>query len=106
MNAADLTAVIPGLSDSDAANLATAAAELVTVYLRGGTCPEAVTDHATIRAARFLHGTPGEAGGRVQVDGIERHGPGVGDVMHRSGAAQILARYRGVRVVTARADDD
>ena len=103
VTASDLQAVLPGVSESDAADLASAAAALVTTYLRGGTCPETVQDQATIRAARFLHGTPGEAGGRVQVDGIERHGPGVGDAMHRSGAGQLLARYRSVRVVTARA---
>ena len=106
ISGSDLVAVLPGVSESDAADLASAAAALVTTHLRGGACPEAVQDHAVIPVARFLHGTPGEAGGRVQVDGIESSAPGVGDAMHRSGAGQLLARYRGVRVKTARAGDD
>ena len=105
MTAADLTAVLPGLADAEATTLASSATSLVETYLRGGTCPVAVEDHAIVRLARFLHTTPGEAGGRQHVDGIETPVRGVGDPLHRSGAAQLLARYRGVRVVTARADD-
>ncbi len=104
--AADLVAVLPGISTADAGPLASAATELVTAFLRGGSPPSDVLDHAVIRCARYLHSTPGEAGGRQQVDGITTFAPGVGDVMHRSGAGQLLARWRGVRVVVARADDD
>lgn len=105
VTAADLQAVIPGLADDDATDLASAAASLAETYLRGGVCPESVQDHAILRVARFLRAVPGESGGILKLDGIERATSGVGDPLHKSGAGQLLARFRGVRVVTARADD-
>ncbi|MYK89156.1 MAG: hypothetical protein F4018_12930 [Acidobacteria bacterium] len=85
---------IPGISDDDADALILVAGAEIDAYLNGGTCPEAVEDHATRRLIRYLHATPGEAGGRVKVDGIDYRGPGVGDPLHRSGAQQLLARFR------------
>ena len=99
-------AVLPDLDAAEAVTLASASTSLVSTYLRGGTCPDNVTDRAIVRLARFLYCVPGEAGGMLKLDGIERATSGVGDPMHKSGAAQMLARYRGVRVVTARADTD
>lgn len=84
---------VPGISDQDADNLILVATAEVETYLNGGTCPVAVQDHATRRLVRFLFTTPGEAGGRKEVDGIS-YTPGVGDPMHRSGAQQLLARFR------------
>ena len=103
---ANLTAVLPDLSDDDATALAAASTDLVSTYLRGGTCPTEVADHATIRLARYLQCVEGESGGRLEQDGIQRPAAGVGNALHRSGAAQLLAYYRGVRVATARADAD
>ena len=84
---------VPGISDQDADDLILVATAEVQTYLNGGPCPTAVEDHATRRLIRFLYSTPGEAGGRKEVDGIS-YAPGVGDPMHRSGAQQLLARYR------------
>ena len=85
---------VVGISDQDADDLILVATAEVETYLNGGTCPEAVQEHATRRLIRFLFTTGGEAGGRVEVDGVKVFGPGVGDPMHRSGAQQLLARYR------------
>lgn len=85
---------VVGISDQDADDLILVATAEVETYLNGGTCPVVVQDHATRRLIRFLFTTGGEAGGRVEVDGIKVFGPGVGDAMHRSGAQQLLARFR------------
>ena len=106
VTAAQVQEVVPGISESDAAALIGVAEAEVTAYLNGAAnVPEAVTDHATMRLVRFLHATPGEAGGRVEVDGIDYRGPGVGDPMHRSGAQQLLARFRRRRVPVARGNE-
>ena len=85
---------VVGISDQDAADLILVATSEVETYLNGGACPVAVEEHAIRRLIRFLFTTGGEAGGRVEVDGVKVFGPGVGDPMHRSGAQQLLARYR------------
>lgn len=90
---AQVQAAVPGISDADADALIAVANAEVTAYLNGGTVDDAVSDHAVLRLVRFLHSTPGEAGGRKEVDGIA-FTPGVGDPMHRSGAQQLLARFR------------
>ena len=109
VTAAALVAVIPGLSESDATDLASAAADLVTTYLRGGACPESVRDHAVVRVARFMHGTPGEAGGRVEVDGVPAVRPRRGrrDAPERRGPAtgQVSGRARGNRAGRTMDDD-
>ena len=84
---------VVGISDQDADDLILVATSEVETYLNGGTCPEAVAEHAIRRLIRFLYSTGGEAGGRKEVDGIA-YTPGVGDPLHRSGAQQLLARYR------------
>ena len=89
---------VVGISDADADDLILVATAEVETYLNGGPCPVAVQDHATRRLIRFLYTTGGEAGGRVEVDGVKVFGPGVGDSLHRSGAQQLLARYRRRRV--------
>ena len=92
---------VVGISDQDADDLILVATAEVETYLNGGTCPTAVEDHATRRLIRFLYSTPGEAGGRKEVDGIS-YAPGVGDPLHRSGAQQLLARFRRRRVTVVR----
>ena len=93
---------VVGISDQEAGDLILVATAEVDAYLNGGTCPEALRDHAIRRVIRFLYTTGGEAGGRVEVDGVKVFGPGVGDPMHRSGAQQLLARFRRRRVTVVR----
>ena len=80
---------VVGISDQDAGDLIAVATAEVDAYLNGGTCPTVVQDHAVRRLIRFLYTTGGEAGGRVEVDGVKVFGPGVGDPMHRSGRSSF-----------------
>ena len=96
---------VPGISTDDATALIAVAEAEVDVYLNGGATVDAVRDHAVLRLVRFLHAVPGEAGGRVEVDGIDYRGPGVGDPMQRSGAQQLLARFRRRTVPVAHGNE-
>ena len=62
---------VVGISDQDADDLILVSTAEVQTYLNGGSCPTAVEDHAIRRLIRFLFTTGGEAGGRVEVDGVK-----------------------------------
>ena len=85
-----------GISDTECARILPIAKLLVTAYLRGADCPDAIRDEAIIRTAGHLQNRAGfgRVDGRFKVGGAQFNvSPGARSAVRQSGAAALLAPW-------------